>query len=107
MIDPTIIRGWWQEHAAWQLQRLKRIRELCIKALIQATGKSREAIEGAPYSCASERAEEVERLCAEVERLQATLEPFARNVESVSLSEALGHITREHLWEARHALEKK
>ncbi len=37
-------------------------------------------------------------------RLQAALEPFARNVNAVSLSEALGHISREHLLNARKAL---
>jgi plasmid stabilization system protein ParE len=44
------------------------------------------------------RAEQAE---AEIERLRAALEPFQRNVESVSLSGALGHIGREQLWQAR------
>jgi hypothetical protein len=43
----------------------------------------------------------------EIERLRAALEPFARNVYAVSLSEALGHIEREHLHNARAALEPK
>jgi hypothetical protein len=45
-------------------------------------------------------------LRAEVERLQAALEPFARKADSLSLSEALGHIEREHLRAARRALEE-
>jgi hypothetical protein len=43
-------------------------------------------------------------LRAEIEELRAALEPFARNVQSISLSGALGHITREDLWRAFHAL---
>ncbi len=43
----------------------------------------------------------------EIKRLRAALEPFQRHVDSVSLSGALGHVTREHLWEARHAFEDK
>jgi hypothetical protein len=63
------------------------------------------------------RADEIERLRrllemsypeqhAEIERLRAALEPFARNVNSLSLSGALGHITREDLWRARDALKR-
>jgi hypothetical protein len=40
---------------------------------------------------------------AEIERLRAALEPFQRNVESLSISGALGHIGREDLWNARSA----
>jgi hypothetical protein len=40
---------------------------------------------------------------AEIERLRAALEPFQRNVESLSISGALGHIDREDLWNARNA----
>ena len=47
---------------------------------------------------------EIELLRAQREELRTALEPFARNVESVSLSGALGHITREDLWRARDAL---
>jgi hypothetical protein len=36
--------------------------------------------------------------------LRAVLEPFARFAEAGSLMEALGHINREHLSEARHAM---
>ena len=39
-----------------------------------------------------------------IERLEAALKPFAMNVDAVSLSKALGHITREHLRDARAAL---
>jgi multidrug resistance efflux pump len=42
---------------------------------------------------------------AEIERLRAALEPFQRNVESLSLSGALGHIGREELLNARRAYE--
>ena len=41
-----------------------------------------------------------------VAKLRAALEPFARKVDAVSLSGALGHIKREHLWAARAALEE-
>jgi outer membrane protein TolC len=43
---------------------------------------------------------------AEIERLRAALEPFQRNVESLSLSGALGHIGREELLNARRAYTK-
>lgn len=46
-------------------------------------------------------------LCAKIEQLRAALEPFARNADAVSLFEALGHIKREHLHDARAALELK
>jgi hypothetical protein len=39
-----------------------------------------------------------------IEKMRAALEPFARNVDALSLSKALGHIEREHLWAARKAL---
>jgi hypothetical protein len=42
-----------------------------------------------------------------LKRMQAALEPFARKADAVSLSEALGHIEREHLREASRALEGK
>jgi outer membrane protein TolC len=41
-----------------------------------------------------------------IEALEAALQPFAQNVKAVSLSNALGHITREHLLNARAALDK-
>lgn len=41
---------------------------------------------------------------ATIARLRAALVPFQTNVEANSLSSALGHITREHLWAARVAL---
>jgi hypothetical protein len=44
---------------------------------------------------------------AEIERLRAALKPFARKADAVSLSEALGHIEREHLRQARRVLEGK
>lgn len=44
------------------------------------------------------------RLTKEIDRLRAALEPFARNVKSLSLGGALGHITREDLWRARDVL---
>jgi prefoldin subunit 5 len=43
---------------------------------------------------------------ARIEALEAALKPFAQNVKAVSLSKALGHITREHLLNARAALDK-
>lgn len=46
-------------------------------------------------------------MTAEIERLMAALEPFQRDVEAVSLINALGHITREHLLAARHAFAPK
>jgi hypothetical protein len=46
---------------------------------------------------------EIERLRADNAGLREALEPFQRNVESISLSGALGHIEREHLWRARDA----
>jgi len=44
---------------------------------------------------------------AEIERLKAALKPFALKADGFSLSHALGHITREHLLDARRALEGK
>lgn len=43
----------------------------------------------------------------EIALLRTALEPFARNADAVSLFEALGHIKREHLHDARAALELK
>ena len=43
-------------------------------------------------------------LRARVAQLEDALEPFARKVDAKSLSEALGHIEREHLLAARAAL---
>lgn len=45
-----------------EVEQLRRIRELCIKALVRATGYSRDAIEDAPLTCAIKHADEVERL---------------------------------------------
>lgn len=50
---------------------------------------------------------ELDTLCAEIEQLKAALQPFALNVNAVSLRDALGHITREDLLRARAALEPK
>ncbi len=50
---------------------------------------------------------QVQWLEAEVARLRKALEPFARRVQSISLSGALGHILREDLWRARDALQEK
>lgn len=41
---------------------------------------------------------------AEITRLRDALEPFARNAKAASLSEALGHISREDLERASEAL---
>lgn len=41
------------------LAELLKIRDLCIQALMRATGESREAIEDAPMTCAVRHAEEV------------------------------------------------
>lgn len=40
----------------------KRVRELLIKSLCRATGRSREIVEEGPFTCAVEHAKEVERL---------------------------------------------
>jgi hypothetical protein len=61
------------------------------------------ALDQTPTENAQLRAE-IELLRAGNKLLRAALEPFTRNVESVSLSGALGHITREDLWRARDAL---
>ncbi len=50
---------------------------------------------------------EIERLDVEVAKLRAALEPFARNVDALYLSKALGHIEREHLLKARAALNEQ
>ena len=50
---------------------------------------------------------ENDRLIAENVKLRAALEPFARNVQCLSLRGALGHITREDLLCARDALDAK
>ena len=39
-----------------------------------------------------------------IEALEAALKPFAMKTDAPSLSKALGHISREHLWAARAAL---
>lgn len=49
----------------------------------------------------------VEDLAAEIERLRTALEPFTRNVNAISLRRALGHVTREHLWQAQRAYEQR
>jgi hypothetical protein len=36
--------------------------------------------------------------------LRTALEPFARKAEAISISEALGHVTREYLTIARHVM---
>lgn len=51
-------------------------------------------------------AAELLRLRARVARLEGAVEPFARNARAKSLSEALGHIEREHLLAARAALKE-
>jgi multidrug resistance efflux pump len=48
----------------------------------------------------------LEQAQARIKVLEAALQPFAQNVKAVSLSKALGHITREHLLKARAALKK-
>ncbi len=44
------------------------------------------------------------RQSEQINKLWVALEPFARNANAVSLSDALGHITREDLLRARDAL---
>ena len=39
-----------------------------------------------------------------IEALEAALKPFAMNADAPSISKALGHISREHLWAAEAAL---
>jgi len=50
---------------------------------------------------------EIEILRGENELLRSALEPFAANVNAWSLSRAMGHISREHLFAARKALDHK
>ena len=50
------------------------------------------------------QADEINRLTAVNARLREALRPFAANVDSLSLSGALGHIQREDLHRAREAL---
>jgi hypothetical protein len=73
-----------------------------------------------PYGMMLVAADEIERLRADkdvirsqerntafekdIQLLEAALEPFARNADARSLSEALGHISRDHLLQARAAL---
>jgi hypothetical protein len=45
-----------------------------------------------------------ERLRQQRDALLKALKPFALNVEAVSLNEALGHIERQHLLDARAAI---
>jgi hypothetical protein len=58
----------------------------------------------AAQAALTEYGDEMVKARAEIERLRAALKPFAKRVGAVSLSAALGHITREHLLEARRAL---
>lgn len=67
--------------AAVEIEQLRNIRALCIKALMKATSKTKEEIEAAPYGCACEAADEIERLrrdkddlCGWVARLEAEVE---------------------------------
>jgi hypothetical protein len=62
--------------------------------------------EGAPMTTAHEAADEIERLGTINAELVRALTPFALNVGAVSLSRALGHITREDLLQAHAALAK-
>lgn len=50
--------------AADEIERLRSIRELIIKALMLVTGATREAIEESPYTCAAKKKAEIERLRA-------------------------------------------
>jgi multidrug resistance efflux pump len=83
-----------------------------VTEAITVAKKSRAEIERLQHhvACAEHAMQEMMKLAkqadAEIERLRAALEPFQRNVESLSLSGALGHIGREELWNARHALEQ-
>ena len=45
--------------------------------------------------------------CAEYVKARDALRPFAAKADAASLSEALGHITREHLLAARSALDRR
>lgn len=55
------------------------------------------------HPIAAEAQREIASLRAQVERMKSALEPFALNPGAVSLSKALGHITREHLLAAKEA----
>jgi hypothetical protein len=51
--------------------------------------------------------DELARRQAKIERLRLALEPFARNADATSLSEALGHVSRDDLHRARDALSER
>jgi hypothetical protein len=54
--------------------------------------------------CQSRAFQQRHELNAEIEHLRAALMPFAKNANAVSLSDALGHISREDLERAKEAL---
>lgn len=51
-----------------------------------------------------EAADEIERLRSLLAKAREALVPFAMDVGAVSLSRALGHVTRDHLLAAKAAL---
>lgn len=76
-----------------ELAQLRRIRELCIKALVRATGYSRDTIEDAPLTSAIRHAEEVERLRARVSSestftRDGVIEEVAKHIEASPLTYA-------------------
>lgn len=56
-----------------------------------------------PRTTLLEAADELERAAKRIGELEEALRPFAVSVGAVSLTKALGHITREHLLVARAA----
>ena len=65
------------DEAADEIERYQSIRDLCVKALVLATGKSKAAIEEAPYTCAVEHSKDVARLTAERDELFRTNDDLA------------------------------
>jgi DNA repair exonuclease SbcCD ATPase subunit len=87
------------ERLARERDELRRIRELCIKALMRATGDSRDAIEDAPVSRAIKAAERLQAAQTENERFARELsaERSSREADSIyydSLREKLDETER-------------
>jgi hypothetical protein len=104
------LRGehWWLnvdgDEAADEIERLRmQLAETVPGAAREAEIKRLQDHVASTEGAMQEMLEASRKADAKIKRLRAALEPFARNVDAVSLGEALGHINREDLQRAREA----
>ena len=106
-------KGWKKEadkDCKWALKEIERL-ETEVSDWKDHSLKQSDEIERLRADLKSER--EAHEVCVQMrndaetdnKRLRAALKPFAQKADTFSLSHALGHITREHLLDARRALE--